>query len=139
MTGNTGKYNVNLTDASSFRRSSLTSSNFSYSLSDAYKSGGVYRTQVTINYRNHNNVDLYYASNLGKSVYLVPFKFNVTYTDLDYCVRDLSENASKYTNYTKTDKRTETVWVHRIPTYKWSTSKTLSGYEYTGEYEDREK
>ncbi len=137
MTGNTGKYDVSISNATSFRTSSLKSSNFTFGVSGVYYSGGVYRAKVTINYKNHSGVTGYYASNLGYNVYFVPLKFDVSYTDLDNCVKDTKDNQSNYSDYDVTNQTTEYVWYHRIVTYKWSTQKNLSGYEYTGEYEDR--
>ena len=138
MTGNTGEYDAEVSSASTMRNGALKSNNFTYRLSDIYLSGGYYRTRVTINYRNPNGVNPYYASNLGYYIYSVPVKFVVEYAKKSDCVRDTAENSSKYSGYIKTDPQTETTWRHRIPEYKWTTNRTESGWTYTGVYEDRE-
>ena len=138
MTGNTGAYDAVINSASTMRNSALKSSNFIYRISDIYLSGGLYRAEVNVNYRNNSGVNAYYASNLGKSIYPVPIKFVIEYADANNCVRDTAENSSKYSGYYKTDPQTETTWEHRIPEYKWTTNRTESGWTYTGVYEDRE-
>lgn len=135
QTGNDFKWDIIPKNSTVFRASALTRNNFGFTVQDAYLSGGVYRTKININYYNGNGV-VPYQSDKG-SVYFVPLKFNVTYTDKSTCVRDTEANAGKYVGYTKTDKIVETKWVHRIPTYKWSKETSLAGWEYTGIYEDR--
>ena len=137
MTGNTGKYNVSLSNAVSFKNSSLKRNNFTFDVSGIYLSGGVYRAEVTINYKNNSGVTPYYASNLGYDVYFVPLKFDVSFAYWDDCVRDSADNQDQYDGYSISNPKKEKYWVHRSLEYKWSTSKTLKGYTYTGIYEDR--
>ena len=137
MTGNTGRYDVLPSNPTSFRNSSLDSSNFTFNVGNIYLSGGIYRTTVTINYKNHNGVTPY-NSNLGYQVYFVPLKFDVEFIDKNDCIRDTEENEYLYDGYKMRDPKEETAYMHRIPIkYKWSTEKYLEGYEYTGIYEDR--
>ena len=137
MTGNTGKYNVPISSATTFKNTSLKRNNFTFDVSGIYLSGGVYRATVTINYKNTSGVEPYYASNLGYDVYFVPLKFDVSFAYTDDCVRDTADNQDKYDGYSISNPKKETTWMHRSPEYKWSTSKTLAGYTYTGIYEDR--
>ena len=123
--------------SSSFKNSSLKRNNFTFDVSGIYLSGGVYRATVTINYKNTSGVDPYYASNLGYDVYFVPLKFDVSFAYTDDCIRDTAENQDKYDGYSISNPKKEKYWVHRSLEYKWSTSKTLKGYTYTGIYEDR--
>lgn len=135
QTGNNFKWDIVPKNATVFRASALTRNNFGFTVQDAYLSGGTYRTRVTINFYNGNGV-VPYSSEKG-SVYFVPLKFNVTYTDKNTCVRDTESNASKYPGYTKSDKKVEVKWMHRTPKYTWSKETSLAGWEYTGIYEDR--
>lgn len=139
MTGNTGKYNVAINNASTFRNTSLKKNNFTFEVSGAYynRAEGNYATTITINYKNLNGVSPYYASNLSQNVYFVPLKFDVSYTRESKCKWDLASNASKYEDYAIIDTDTEYTWTHRTFEYKWSKEKSLAGYTYTGEYEDR--
>ena len=137
MTNNNASLNVPTNNIAAFKASSLKSNNFVFAVNDPYYSGGIYRTKVTIAVRNTNGVTPYYASNINSNINFVPLKFDISYVDKNNCVRDTAENTTKYSGYTRSDKQTETKWKHRIPTYKWSTKTSLSGYEYTGIYEDR--
>lgn len=135
QTGNDFKWDIIPRNATSFRASALNNGNFYFTVQDAYTSGGVYRTKISINYYNSNGA-VAYQSEKG-SVFFVPLKFNVTYTDLNNCVKDTEANSSKYPGYNKLNKKIETKWLHRTPDYKWSKETSLEGYEYTGKYEDR--
>lgn len=137
MTGNVSTHNIKISNASTFRSSSLTENNFNYAISNLYKEGNSYKTLVTINYRNNNGVNRYYASNINSYIYFVPLKFTVSYVDENDCTRDTYDNRNDYKGYYKTNKDTETIWYHKTATYKWSTNKNLSGWDYTGEYEYR--
>ena len=141
MTGNNGKANVAVTNAYTFRNSSLTKNNFTFDVSGAYysKSQKNWATTITINYKNLNGVTPYYASNLNSNVYFVPLKFDISYSRDKTCVRDYESNKNKYTNYSISDPKTktETTWIHRTYEYTWSKETKLDGYTYTGEYEDR--
>lgn len=137
MTGNTGKYDVRIPDEYIYRNSSLKSNNFTFNVSGIRLVNGVYRATVTVNFKNYYGVTPYYSSNLGKNVYFVPLKFDVSYADRYNCVRDLESNKWNYSNHYMTDPYTTTEWMHRTVEYKWSTSTKLSGWEYTGEYRDK--
>ena len=138
MTNNDKENNAEMTSPSAMKNSALKSNNFTYSVSSIYLLSNRYRTQITINYKNHSGVTPYYASNLGFYIYDVPIKFNVEYANKNDCTRDTAENSSKYNGYIKTDPQTKTYWEHRLKEYTWSTSKSISGWTYTGIYEDRE-
>lgn len=139
MTGNTGLYNVSITNPTLFRESSLKKSNFSYTISGAYYNKAVkeWATTITINYKNLYGVEPYYASNLAKNVYFVPVKWDIEYTRDSKCYRDTEENKNKYTDYSISDPETSYKWVHRTYEYKWSTETSLDGYTYTGIKEER--
>ena len=139
MTGNTGAYDTSLPSASVFNRSSLGSSNFTFGIGSLYLQSGIYRTNITINFKNGTGVSSYTSSNtsINDPLFFVPVKFDVVFADKSDCVRDTAANSSNYSNALVLDPQTQDVWEHRTVTYKWSTSKTLSGWTYTGEYEDR--
>ena len=137
---NKGKDYVSLNNAFNFRDSSLKKSNFKFSVDDDiyYDSNKNYwTTNVKIRYKNADDVTPYYSSNISKYIYFIPIKFTVSYTLDDSCVRDTESNASKYSNYSKTECKYETVWKHKNAEYVWSKETKLDGYTYTGEYEDR--
>lgn len=137
INGNTGNYKIFINDANAFRNSSLKSNNFTFNISEPYFKDKSYRTSVTINYKNSNNVNSYYDSNIKRNVYFIPVKFDVSYITEGSCTRDLSSNSFKYYGYIKKDPITNTTWIHRTPEYKWSTEESLDGYTKTGKYEDR--
>lgn len=139
MTGNDGTRNVAISNATAFRASSLKSNNFRFSVTGAYYNSSVahWAAGVTINYYNISGITPYYANNLKANVIFVPFKFNVTYTRPSACTWDLDSNRSKYNGYMITDSKQEYTWKHRVPQYTWSKETSLSGYTYTGQYEDR--
>jgi uncharacterized repeat protein (TIGR02543 family) len=139
ITGNAGASNSDTSNVSTFKASSLNSSNFTFNVSGIRLVDGIYRTTITVNYKNHNGVTPYTSSNqlVTEPIFFVPLKFNVSFAYSSDCVRDTASNKSKYTNYSVSDAEVSTIWQHRIPTYRWSLTKTLSGYTYTGEYEDR--
>ena len=139
MTGASYEHSVYMTSSTKFRDSSLKSGNFDYELSNLYERNNDYFTKVNIDYEDDYRVDKYYASNLGYNVYFVPVKFNVYYINENDCYqRTASESVYEsyedsknyYLDNVDIDTRTET---------KWSTSKSLSGYEYTGISEQRAK
>ncbi len=138
MTDGNDEYSVSpLTNASTFRNSSLDKDNFTFEISSVYMKNNVYRVYITEYYKNHNGVTPYPASNLGFNVYFVPLKFDLTFAYKDDCIRDLAENKDNYDGYSISDPKKETTYMHRSPEYKWSTEKELDGWEYTGIYEDR--
>ncbi len=135
MTGNTGKNNLVITDANSFKNSSLKSNNFTFSVGNVTKESNTWYTTINVNYTNLNGVTPYCVTSSGYYTYLVPIKFNISYTT--ECKRDLESNKNKYANYLATDEKNENIWFHRTKEYVWSKETSLSGYTYTGEYEDR--
>lgn len=137
MSGNSGNKKIVINDVNAFRNSSLKSNNFTFSISNPYYKTDGYKTSVTINYKNSNNVNAYYESNLNRNIYFMPVKFDVSYITADSCKKDLSSNSFKYSGYIKKDQETTTSWIHRTPEYKWSTETSLDGYTRTGNYEDR--
>jgi len=128
--------NCSASNVTVFRNSSLKSNNFTFNISNPYLSNGVYKSNVTINYLNANGVTPYCAG-VNCSGYFAPYKVEISYKRANTCVRDVSCNASGYCNYEASDPQTETVWVHRVKEYMYSTSTYLEGYTYTGEYVDR--
>ncbi len=99
MVNGTGKYGVSITSGSMLQRHSLKSSNFNKYVSAPYSSRGYWYADASISIRNFNNVEKYYASNLGHYVYFTPFYFDVKYTDSNGCVTDLASRSSSYRNY----------------------------------------
>ena len=99
MVGSTGKYNVPVTSGSMLKEHSLKSNNFGFSVNIPYYTNGYWYTDLSVNIRNYNNLSPYYASNLGSSIYFVPFYFNVKYTNLDKCTTDKASNRYKYDDY----------------------------------------
>lgn len=118
-------------------RTSLKANNFDYSISNAYLSNNSYRLKVNIKYLNNDNATAYYYYPVSDCVYFIPVKFNVSYTDMSKCITDSIDNKGKYNNYELYNLKTTYTWQHRVPTYTWSTERNISGWEYTGVYEDR--
>ncbi len=139
MTGNDMLANSSNNSATIMRNASLKSGNFTYSLSNPYKSNGVWRVKVTITLKNRIGVNPYYDAKLGKSLYYVPVYFKVSYNSKSNKILDTEANAYKYSGYTRSYAYTKTVHYYRYITQttdynqiKWSTSRNLSGYKFTG-------
>ena len=99
MVGGDDRYSVAVTSGSMLRIYSLKSSNFTPSVGVPYKSNGDWYAKLSVRIKNYNNLNSYYASNLGSRIYFVPFYFEVEYTDLDNCVNDKASNSYKYDDY----------------------------------------
>ena len=99
MVGGDDRYSVAVTSGSMLRTYSLKSSNFTPSVGVPYKSNGDWYARLSVRIKNYNNLNSYYASNLGSRIYFVPFYFEVEYTDLDNCVNDKASNSYKYDDY----------------------------------------
>lgn len=99
MVGGDDRYSVAVTSGSMLRTYSLKSSNFTPSVGVPYKSNGDWYASLSVRIKNYNNLNSYYASNLGSRIYFVPFYFEVEYTDLDNCVDDKASNSYKYDDY----------------------------------------
>lgn len=99
MVGATGKYNVAVTSGTMLKEYSLKSNNFGFSVNIPYYQNGYWYTDLSVNIRNYSNLSPYYASNLGSSIYFVPFYFTTQYTNLDKCTTDKASNRYKYDNY----------------------------------------
>ncbi len=99
MVGGDDRYSVAVTSGSMLRTYSLKSSNFTPSVGVPYKSNGDWYARLFVRIKNYNNLNSYYASNLGSRIYFVPFYFEVEYTDLDNCVNDKASNSYKYDDY----------------------------------------
>lgn len=99
MVGGDDRYSVAVTSGSMLRTYSLKSSNFTPSVGVPYKSNGDWYAKLSVRIKNYNNLNSYYASNLGSRIYFVPFYFEVEYTDLDNCVNDKASNSYKYDDY----------------------------------------
>ena len=96
--GNTG-YEVPITSGSILKTYSLKSTNFYKYLSVPYYSNGSWYVDASINIRNYNNLTEYYASNIGRYIYFVPFYFEVSYTNMNKCYNDKASKASSYSDY----------------------------------------
>lgn len=140
MTGNDMLHNSNNRNATAFKNSALRSNNFTYTLSDPYKSNGVWRVLVTIRIKNSIGIMSYYDSSLNKNIFFVPVYFKAQYNGGNSkTYTDTSSNAYKYPGYSKTYAYTTTKkyyrYVNEYVDYhqtKWSTSRNLSGYKFTG-------
>ena len=143
MSGNDMTANSHVTNATQLSNSSLKSTHFSYSVSNPYKSNGVWRVRVTISIKNKPvNVAYYYDRYLNKDIYFVPvyFKVNVSgNSGTTRTVLDTEANAYKYNYSSRRYAYTDTVNYYRtINEYvdynqtKWSTSRYLDGYQFTG-------
>lgn len=98
MVGDLGGNNVSYS-AYDLRNYSLQSYNFSKYLSNAYYKNGNWYTNASVVIHNYNNANKYYAANLNKYIYFVPFYFDVEYTDMKNCTWDKATNASMYNGY----------------------------------------
>ena len=142
MSGNNMLTNSTVMNANSFANSSLKSGNFSYSLSNPYKTNGVWRVKVSITLRSRAAIPAYYDSYLNKNVYFVPIYFKVNYkggTGSTRTVLDTESNAYKYNYTSKRFAYSDTKYYYRtINEYvdynqtKWTTSRYVSGYQFTG-------
>ncbi|MEG2457395.1 MAG: InlB B-repeat-containing protein [Bacilli bacterium] len=83
MIGGNTTYNVYPSSIQEFKNSSLTSNNFSFSVSEPYYSNNTWKEDITVNVRNLNNISPYWASNINSYVYFVPLKFNFNYYNYD--------------------------------------------------------
>ena len=141
MSGNSMLYNSAINNATTFRNTSLKNSNFNYSFSNPYKSNGVWRIKVYITIKDIYGVSSNYDYTLGKNIYYVPVYFRITYNSNNNSgtITDTLENSYKYPGYTRTYAYTRTVNYYRyVNQYVdhnqtiWSTSRYLSGYQFTG-------
>lgn len=140
MSGNDMLSNTNNRNASTFANSALKSNNFTYSLSNPYKTNGVWRVRVYISIRNNSYVPAYYDSYLNRDIYFVPVYFKVSYgSAASNRVLDTAANSYKYSGYTRTYAYSDTKYYHRTlheyvdyDNTKWSTSRYLDGYKFTG-------
>ena len=142
MSGNNMLANSSIRNASQFSNSSLKSGNFLYSVSNPYKSNNVWRVRVTITLKSNATMASYYDSYLNKYIYFVPVYFRVTYytnSSSTKTVLDTESNAYKYNYTSRRYAYSDTINYYRyINGYvdysntKWSTSRYLSGYQFTG-------
>ena len=98
-------YNIPLPSVAMLINTSLKSNNFSFTLSNAYYSGGYWYADASVRISNYNGVTPYNSTK--GSVHPVPFYFDVNYTDMSNCVDDLASNSYRYSGYkvTKTYTR----------------------------------
>lgn len=136
MTGNTGKYDMAISNPVEFTNSSLKSQHFTFNVSGANLVSGTYRVNITINYKNHNGLTPY----SGTSNYPVPLKFDVNYYNLSDCITKSDNNFTYYKNLGYTTQiyaGTEYIWKHREQERQMSPATSLYGWTRTGYYEDR--
>lgn len=137
MVGGNSNAAVDITSASKLKSSSLTSKNFTYTISNIYKTNNKYYVDVTINVKNLKNVTPYYASNIRKKIYFVPVKFTIS-SNSNTCITDKTENASQYQDYVIVDTWNEYIDIYRykitVVEYKYSNQTSLTGYTKTGNY-----
>ena len=118
-----------------YKNHALTSNNFTFNVSNAYKRNGKYYVDITMNINNFNGVTPYYLNKINKNIYYIPIKFTLT-NNKSNCVIDKTENSSKYTNYTVVDTWNEytDIYRYKITTieYKYSNQESLEGYTKTG-------
>ena len=99
MVNGNSNNNVAINSPSMLKTYSLKSGNFTNWLSNAYLKNGYWYVDASVTVKNYTNAVKYYASNINKYVYMVPFAFGIKYTDLNDCVDDYESNQSKYLNY----------------------------------------
>lgn len=128
-----GKYEIDITDATEFKKSSLTKKNFTYEVGDVFEKNGKYYIEIKMNVKNLNNVTPYKTSK-GSKVYFPPIKITVNYTDMTNCKVAKIEEAPK--DYSKVETWIENIDIYRykITTYeyKYSNLTSLDGYKKTG-------
>lgn len=120
--------------------SSLKNENASITNNLIYSNNGIF-VETWVKFNNYNN--LYkYAGNVD--MYFVPIHYVIKYADESSCIKDLSSNASNYNGYEVVGQETSNVTLYRSYTIKkdnnnikWSTNKTMEGYEPTGKTEYR--
>ena len=129
----TGGAYTSIPSGNSLKNSSLKSNNIQLVLASYYKSGNYVNVDYIIRLNNVSGVTPY------QNLYFIPMHFKVQYRNENSCVTDLASNASRYNGYTVKSSSTANVTLYRSYTYKrdynnvkWSTSKSLSGYEATG-------
>lgn len=79
-----------------FVNASLKSNNFDYKLTNVYEKDNSYYIDVEIII---NKVSKYYDSYNDTKINYIPIYFNISYADLDNCVKDTYANSSKYNSY----------------------------------------
>lgn len=142
MSGNNMLSNSSIRNATQFSNASLKSGQFTYSISNPYKSSGVWRVRVTIQLRSNATIPSFYDSYLNKNVYFVPLYFQVRYntnSSSTKTVIDSEANAYKYNYTSKRYAYSDTInyyrYINQYVDYsntKWSTSRYLDGYQFTG-------
>ena len=132
-----------LKDPNMFQRCALKQNNFRFSVSDPYKKGNAYYVKVNITVNNTNGVVEYRTSSVG-AVYFVPIYFAGKYIDSGSCITDLTSRQGNYSGYSITSTWNQNINYYRVATKtidkgntKWSTEKSLEGYEATGKSEWR--
>jgi len=126
-------------DAYTYRRTSLKSNNFSFSVEQPYRCDNSYCVDITIKVKNLYNVEAYYAENLDEYVHFVPIHFYGVYADMNSCIIDTNANAAEYADYKIVDTYYDYRTVYRSYTYEkdydnmiWSTKTSIDGYVKTG-------
>ena len=122
-----------VTSGTTLKNSSLKSNNIKLLRAYYYKDGNYIKVDYWVEMYNTRGVSPY------KNLYFIPVHFKIQYRNENTCVTDLASNASKYSGYQVKNTYTSKVTLYRSYSYqrdysdvKWSTSKSLSGYEATG-------
>lgn len=140
MTGNDMLSNSSNNSAAAFKNSAFKSNNFTYSFSSPYKTNGVWRIRITVRIKNTYGVSTYYDNSLNRDIYFAPIYFKVQYSNgRSRSVVDTLSNSYKYSGYEREFDHTQTIRYYRYITEyvdynqtKWSTSRYLNGYKFTG-------
>jgi len=135
MVGASKNSSSSIPSARTLQNASLTSDNFTYTLSKVYEENGRYYIDVNVSVKNLNDVTPYYLSTIKKNVYYVPIKFEVSYVDENNCIEDETANKDKYEDYKLVDKWKEEIDIYRykIVNKEYVYSATpLEGYTKTG-------
>jgi len=103
MVGNTGEYDVLIPSGSVLKNGSLKSHNFFKYLSTPYEENGVWYTEARVSIKDYYLANSYYANKLDSYIYMVPFKFEIEYVDLNNCEVDLASRSSFYRDYSIVD------------------------------------
>ena len=103
MVGSTGEYDVLIPSGSVLKNGSLKSHNFYKYLSTPYEEDGIWYTDASVNIKDYYLANSYYAKKLDSYIYMVPFKFEIEYVDLNNCEVDLASRSSYYSGYSIVD------------------------------------
>lgn len=89
---------VDIPDEQTFKKSSLNSSNFEFTVSEPVKKNNKWQVTITTTYYNHDNVTPFFAkeSSVNQNVYFTPKKFEISYESQSECNNDTPNDWRDY-------------------------------------------